>query len=182
MKFYLKVEDENLGDQVASDEELSNLTKNLLQIDDQTDKKTSEVRVVGGSSGGAGVSDESNQSHWFVYEEKKTPEYIIDAKKRMNQIRQPHLVPSSNVRHVRISDDATKVIEDKKASTIGDNNERRHWLTWPNPSTPEKVREIRGRLGDDRYKRMTELKSMFKRPKSAFYNDDIKNTKTIVSF
>lgn len=148
-----------MPDQVASDEQLATLTQNVLQLEEPSKKSTA-------------------QQHWLVYPEEKTPEYIIDAKKRLNQIRQPNLVPNTAtaVRHVKISSEPAQVIDEsrrERAQVDSSDNEKRHWLTWPNPSTPEKVREIRARLGDDRYRRMAELKSKFRRPKTAFYAADV---------
>ena len=152
---------ENFGDQVATDEQLAVLTQNVLQLE-ETPAKNSPITA------------NASKQHWLVYPEEKIPEYIIEAKKRLNQIRQPNEI--ANIRQVRISDEPTVVLDQSV------NNEKRHWLTWPNPATPEKIREIRGRLGDDRYKRMTELKSMFRRPKTAFHSINVPVRQNNVSF
>lgn len=152
-------------DLIASDEQLANLTQNVLQLDNNND----ESKLLSQS-----------QPHWLVYPEEKTPEYIVEAKKRLNQIRQPNLVPSSSSssskqHKVKISDEPVEIIgSDGKPMT---DDEKRHWLSWPNPATPDKIREIRRRLGDDRYRKTAEMKSMLnKRPKTAYYSTTIDAT------
>ena len=86
--------------------------------------------------------------HWSVYKEEPMPVYIVEAKKRLGQIRQPHRAPNANE------------VESKPPRTpVGIPNKEmvaKHWSQYENPSTPDNVKQIRKRLGDDRYRR-TEL-------------------------
>lgn len=176
-----------MADQVANDEQLAVLTQHILQLDD-SNKNNDELTFNSSTAPNqATTSSQQQQHHWLVYDEEKTPEYIVEAKKRLNQIRQPNVAPNTTslLRQVRISDEPVRVMgheesERSRPASGGsgcNDNEMRHWLTWPNPSTPEKIREIRGRLGDDRYKRMAELKSMFKRPKTAYTVSEVAQSK-----
>lgn len=146
---------------MANDEQLANLTQNVLQLDDNPPQRNIQ----------------SNDSHWFIYPEENTPEYIIEAKKRLNQIKQPHLVANTKtIKQVRIFDEPAQA-EQQETTNV---DEKRHWLTWPNPSTPENVKEIRRRLGHDNSKKMVDLKSMIRRPKSSFHSSSSLNYEEVV--
>ena len=95
-----------------------------------------------------------SQMHWSVYKQDPIPEYITEAKKRLGQIKQPNVVSSSNV-------DA-----DSKPPKISATSDKppnpaiqKHWSQMENPSTPDYIKNIRKRLGDDRYRRSELTKS-----------------------
>lgn len=112
--------------------------------------------------------------HWFVYKQEEVPNHIIEAKKRLGQIKEPFVIPNRAGNSSRISlneENSTennvsevnqfKLQSDSKSSfgsisTIKSKNEK-HWLTWENPSTPPHIKAIRGRLGDTRYKNLADL-------------------------
>lgn len=97
---------------------------------------------------------ELNDYHWMVYKHQETPAYIIEAKKRLGQIRQPNIVPNQvkekppkAPEKVRIKEEAIVIGETEKPSV------NKHWMQWDNPATPDNISNIRRRLGDDRYKK-----------------------------
>lgn len=122
-----------------ADEELSNLTSAILKLDNRTPKK-------------------SDQYHWMVYPQEEMPSYIIEAKKRLGIIKQPHIVPNQASKQPDAPPKIEILTEPKQAEP--DNYSEaakkpivKHWLNWDNPSTPDKIKDIRARLGDDRYRK-----------------------------
>jgi len=92
-----------------------------------------------------------SQMHWSAYRQDPTPDYIIEAKKRLGQIKQPNVVPSSSVNDTSNAPKNNTTPEKPPKNLI-----QKHWSQMDNPSTPDYIKQIRKRLGDDRYKR-TEL-------------------------
>ena len=98
----------------------------------------------------------SDQSHWIVYKQEEIPNYIIEAKKRLGQIKQPNLVPNStliskdklnsqNPIQENVSKDSNEMSSNSKNNTciISNNNNDdsinsqkqvnkvdKHWLQW----------------------------------------------------
>lgn len=102
-----------------------------------------------------------NDYHWMVYKQEETPGYIVEAKKRLGQIKQPHVAPNQvnekpprGPEKVRIKEDPV-IIQEAEKARIG-----KHWMQWDNPRTPENISDIRRRLGDDRYKKNYSLAYM----------------------
>ena len=85
------------------------------------------------------------------------PDYIYEAKKRLGLIKQPHIAPNIEPKKKHSSDTPVAAPPSEILNNQHENVEKpanKHWQNWDNPSTPEKIREIRSRLGDDRYKKM----------------------------
>jgi hypothetical protein len=98
------------------------------------------------------------------------PNYILEAKKRLGQIKQPHLAPnhqqsskpssaSTEKEHLRkivleTNGNESAVSEPGRKSSPLSVTKEKHWLSWEKPETPEKIKQIRKRLGDDRYRKM----------------------------
>ena len=162
--------------QVICDEQLADLTSQMLQVDNSSKARNDDFLAASEAPFSSQANINVLSPHWLVYEETKTPAYIDEAKKRLNIIKQPHMVPESINRQVKISDEPTQVIEENENFSVNENY-KRHWLTWPNPSTPDNVREIRGRLSDDRYKKIIQLKTIYKKPKSSFSSSDLTHCK-----
>ncbi len=88
-----------------------------------------------------------SQMHWSTYKQDPIPEYIIEAKKRLGQIKEPFSNIDTNSKTPKIS-----ITPDKPSNSPI----QKHWSQMENPSTPDHIKNIRKRLGDDRYRR-TEL-------------------------
>lgn len=116
-----------------------------------------------------------DKSHWLTYKQEETPEYIIEAKKRLNQLKQPNLTPDLTKQQRAKSAVVKSTTTTAPTSTVPKNL---HWICWDNPSTPENVKEIRRRLGDDRYRKQNLLKTSLQRCKTY---DDI-NSYTAVDY
>ncbi len=112
-------------------------------------------------------TEKSKESHWIVYKQDPTPQYIIEAKKRLGQIRQPNVSPK-DIKYEKLSSPSPS-IESFYTSKESENiNQLKHWSNFDSPSTPENIRLIRKRLGDDRYKKM----NLINKSRS---NSDLKN-------
>jgi hypothetical protein len=111
--------------------------------------------------------------HWLVYKQEDTPSRIIEAKKRLGQIKEPNVAPqaSNNKRYVSASSITSSAANqpssylsssDSCASPTNGGNHaanihnNKNWMQWDNPGTPENVKNIRYRLGDDRYKKLSD--------------------------
>jgi hypothetical protein len=123
-----------------NEEELANLVENSI--------KTS-----------VDMKDTKKYSHWLQYLSsfEQTPKYIIDAKKRLNQI---HPCTPPQIKKVEtVSLEETTHISSK--SPIPTNTVpaatnahlARHFLTYDCPETPEDIRIIRRKYRDERYRR-----------------------------
>lgn len=104
-------------------------------------------------------SDENNH-HWLVYKQDPTPQYILDAKKRLGQIKDPSQVPRKRSPLVpqyqnKPGSPSTQQIPSSLSSSDMAGNERQ-WMQWPSPPTPENIKQIRARLGDDRYRKLSD--------------------------
>lgn len=102
------------------------------------------------------------------------PNYILEAKKRLGQIKQPNLAPNQqqqqqanskpgsassekeNLRKIILETNGNEsaVSEPVRKSSPLSATKEKHWLSWDKPETPEKIKQIRKRLGDDRYRNM----------------------------
>ena len=99
--------------------------------------------------------------HWSVFKQEATPDYILEAKKRLGQIKQPNISPKD----IYIEKDSKKPtsptpsIASNSSSLIDtrneSNNQQKHWSNIESRATPDYIRAIRQRLGDDRYRRMS---------------------------
>lgn len=123
----------------------------------------------------------TESQHWLIYKQEEMPNYIVEAKKRLGQIKEKFQPPmtaaakpnrfnasagsSVNIithiesREEQLQHQQQQQQQDEFQKRIDEINQKslnkaKHWLTFENPSTPENVREIRRRLGDDRYKRL----------------------------
>ena len=85
------------------------------------------------------------------------PDYIVEAKKRLGQIKQPHIVPNSDKPPKNQKPPASPSAASVTNSEAHQKFMTTHWSQIPNPSTPDYIKAIRKRLGDDRY-RKTNLK------------------------
>lgn len=118
----------------------------------------------------------SEQPHWIVYKQEEIPNHIIEAKKRLGQIKQPHIIPPNQIQNANISKEQlntsvsdldkgsiTKHVPDEASTSICTTNKNlaeskkknpNHWIQWDSPPTPDYIQRIRQKLGDDRYKKL----------------------------
>lgn len=99
-----------------------------------------------------------NDYHWMVYKQEETPGHIIEAKKRLGQIRQPNVVPNQVKEKPPRAPEKVKIKEE--VITLDEAEKplmNKHWMQWDNPVTPDNISNIRRRLGDDRYKKSYSL-------------------------
>ena len=107
------------------------------------------------------------------------PKYILEAKKRLGMIKQPHIAP--NIEPKKNQQQTGAEQQAPPAESHGSTEPKKsdkHWQMWDNPSTPDKIREIRARLGDDRYRKLQRAKTTLtnyetkiersQRPKTSF--------------
>ena len=90
-------------------------------------------------------------THWLQYPQEEMPQYIIDAKKRLNQIHPrtpPHV---KKVEAVSLDEPVVKTVEENVI--VEPKPVAKHFLTYESPETPEEIRDIRRRFRDERYKR-----------------------------
>ena len=147
----------------------------------------------------------SNQYHWLVYPQESMPNYIYEAKKRLGQVKEPFVAPknqnaastksSSQIKNEEnsknTSDSQSNEVSCNKIETEvdvvaagiskpprsanGTNSNSSHWMSWSKPLTPEKVKLIRKRLGDDRYRRIktaSHAETMARANLNGFENSD----------
>lgn len=116
----------------------------------------------------------------MVYPQEETPNYIIEAKKRLGQIKQPHIspkeskppkAPEKSKEEAKTPEPVTQVQNEIKEITKFSN---KHWLQWENPSTPDNVANIRRRLGDDRYRRQNLPPHILAKAQNAHTNEEVK--------
>jgi hypothetical protein len=127
-----------------------------------------------GTSTNKSESSKLSQYHWLIYPQEPTPNYIVEAKKRLGQIKQPNVAPnqksssSSNKASSVEEKDAKQVVNEASESVKETNIKRspsnsalinKHWINWEKPETPEKIKQIRKRLGDDRYRHIDRSKT-----------------------
>ena len=104
--------------------------------------------------------DSKRYSHWLQYLSsfEETPKYIIDAKKRLNQIHPCTPPQLKKVESVSL-EETTPVSVHASKSPINMTNAAtsvhlaRHFLTYDCPETPEDIRNIRRKYRDERYRR-----------------------------
>jgi len=93
-------------------------------------------------------------------QKEEMPNYILEAKKRLGMIKQPHIAPNIEPKKHQQTEQAQA-----QASTVVDTHNsdskksQKHWQIWDNPSTPDKIKDIRARLGDDRYRKLQRAKT-----------------------
>lgn len=105
-----------------------------------------------------------SQLHWSIYQQEPMPDYIIEAKKRLGQIKQPNVSPADKPPkspNAVTSPEPNKPNTPKKdeANTPKNTIITKHWSQFDNPSTPDYIKAIRKRLGDDRYRKTDLTKS-----------------------
>jgi hypothetical protein len=160
----------------ADDQQLAALTQSLNMADTTTASRKSSAAL-------------NHQDHWLVYKQDEMPQRILDAKKRLGQMKDPRQAPPAAATHV--NDELRQQLRNSEAlatqvtlagqrinpppaaapsgqssslstnstshmtPTVFDPNGR-NWMQWDNPQTPENIKMIRARLGDDRYKKMSD--------------------------
>lgn len=146
-----------------NDQELSNLTK-VLNIEDEQN-----IEIV--------AKKKPENYHWMVYKQEEMPNYILEAKKRLGMIKQPHIAPNIEPKkhqqteaHAQAQAFAPATSPAEEPSTESKKSGK-HWQIWDNPSTPDKIKEIRARLGDDRYKKLQRAKSSLSNYETKFDNN-----------
>ena len=104
----------------------------------------------------------------MVYLQKSTPDYITEAKKRLGLIKQPHVAPnqlnkSTNEKPTMNQSLYASVPEkpvdsdEKKMTKV---KQEKHWFQYESSETPDNIKSIRKRLGDDRYRKFDLSKSL----------------------
>jgi len=112
--------------------------------------------------------DIDNNRHWLTYPNPKTPQYILDIKRRLGQLRGPSTV----VRPVSASlQNQTPKPIDRPSSASTElpqkqptNDNQRHFLQFNTPNTPEELRATRYRI--DKYRYNPSLDSYPPRPQT----------------
>lgn len=141
---------------VANNEEdkIVNLTHDNLHLENQilaNQILTSEMIIDNQKN-----NNKQSQHHWSIYPQEKMPDYIVEAKKRLGQIKQPNISPNSkppkspNALTPPKSPNADPIRAEELKKTIINS---KHWSQFENPSTPDYIKAIRKRLGDDRYRK-----------------------------
>lgn len=148
-------------------------TKSIVDIPVETIEKIVEQQSK------ATITDKKEpkyDSHWMIFKQDETPNYIIEAKKRLGQIKEPHIAPNQvkekppkAPEKVQVMTEETVKVHKNVVETVKQIN--KHWLQWDNPRTPENIVEIRRRLGDDRYRKNNTL-----------YTGSLPRSKTISAF
>ena len=107
-----------------------------------------------------------NSRHWLTYPNPRTPQYIIDIKQRLGQLKvpstlsRPSSASTSSLQQQSQQDQQQNtpqpIIRPLSASTQMQqkqqtNNDQRHFLTFPTRETPDDLRAIRYRLDKHRY-------------------------------
>lgn len=87
------------------------------------------------------------------------PNYILEAKKRLGMIKQPHIAPNIEHKKHQQTEQAPQTVIDTNNQSTEAKKSQKHWQMWDNPSTPDKIKEIRARLGDDRYRKLQRSKT-----------------------
>jgi hypothetical protein len=87
------------------------------------------------------------------------PNYILEAKKRLGMIKQPHIAPNIEHKKHQQTEQAPQPVIDTNSQSADTKISQKHWQMWDNPSTPDKIKEIRARLGDDRYRKLQRSKT-----------------------
>lgn len=103
---------------------------------------------------------QQQQFHWSVYPQEKMPDYIVEAKKRLGQIKQPHIAPNAAAdKPPKTPKHPASPAPSATDSEVHNKFMTAHWSQIPNPSTPDYIKAIRKRLGDDRYRKTNLTKS-----------------------
>ena len=89
------------------------------------------------------------------------PNYILEAKKRLGMIKQPHIAPNIEPKKHQQTDqtETSQTVVENSNHNNDAKKTQKHWQMWDNPSTPDKIKEIRARLGDDRYRKLQRSKT-----------------------
>lgn len=106
-------------------------------------------------------ANNDNSRHWLTYPNPKTPEYIIDVKKRLGQWKVPSTLarPSSASTPLAAQDQHTNSYAsmDTRPSSASSqktskkNDDQHNFLTFERRDTPDELRSIRHRLDKHRY-------------------------------
>jgi hypothetical protein len=96
----------------------------------------------------------NSKLHWFAYPQDETPQRITDAKKRLNQIkpRTPPVIKQKVAQ--KKHDEQVAVLKQYIYSDKNLHSESptmRHWFYHEQPKTPELIKEVRIKQGDERY-------------------------------
>lgn len=104
-----------------------------------------------------------NNRHWLTYYHAETPDYLIEAKKRLNQIK-TFVPPSQQDKRQQETIEAQKNTQQHHQQQVVITSKppmaMRHWLTYDHPDTPEYMRDARARIGDLRYKKYRSSSSL----------------------
>lgn len=85
--------------------------------------------------------------HWLTYPNPKTPQYIIDIRHRLGQLK----IPSAPIRSTSIVNDAGERIDFSSAHRLHKSADHRHMFDFNLPQTPDELRASRHRLEKHRY-------------------------------
>ena len=145
-----------LAENSIDETQLANLVQNL----NVENNKSNEARK--------GSSNNNNDHHWLVFKQEPMPQRIIDAKKRLGQIKEPNVVPNAqrNLQprvQQRENQPSEATTNQSSLSTSSHappqgtfNPSEKNWMQWDSPNTPENIKQIRARQGDDRYRKLSD--------------------------
>ena len=88
--YFIQCKDLQIMDESIKNEKKSQANADILIIEPDCE---SDKKLVSNTEN----KSKSDQSHWIVYKQEEIPNYIIEAKKRLGQIKQPNLVPNSTL-------------------------------------------------------------------------------------
>jgi len=88
-----------------------------------------------------------NSRHWLTYPNPKTPQYLIDIRKRLGHIKVPFVQPAPPTISHQQSNEQSEVV--KKPTTV--DADQRHFLDFNLPQTPDELRAARHRIAKYRY-------------------------------
>lgn len=129
------------------DENLAHLVEDNLHLENQV--LTNQINDYKPPTETSKVTSKSNL-HWSIYPQEAMPDYIAEAKKRLGQMKNPNDIPNY---YNKTSTVSPKTPEPKGVTIT------KHWSQVDNPSTPDYIKQIRKRLGDDRYRKTDICKS-----------------------
>jgi hypothetical protein len=100
-------------------------------------------------------ANNDNSRHWLTYPNPKTPQYIIDIKQRLRQLR----IPSTNARpssaspqkqtHESFARPFSAAVQGQQKQSIDE--DQHNFLTYQTRETPEELRATRYRMDKNRY-------------------------------
>jgi hypothetical protein len=101
------------------------------------------------------VNDDTSR-HWLTYPNPKTPEYIIDSKRRLGQLKNSSTLgrpmsASTSIVYEQQEPIQTSIVRPATASPAATEAEQHHFLTFERRATPDGLRAARHRLDKHRY-------------------------------